>query len=87
MNIPEFSVRRPVAITVITIIIILMGLISLSRLNIDLFPKIDFPMITVVTVYQGAGPEEIENTITRPLEESFGTLEDLEQITSVSREG
>ncbi|MCL5037815.1 MAG: efflux RND transporter permease subunit [Chloroflexi bacterium] len=87
MNIPQFSVRRPIAVTVISLIVILMGLISLSRLNIDLFPKIDFPMITVATIYPGAGPEEIENTLTKPLEEAFGTLEDLEQISSVSREG
>jgi HAE1 family hydrophobic/amphiphilic exporter-1 len=67
--------------------VILVGLFCLVQMPIDLFPEMDIPSITVITVYDGAGPEEVEEKVTRPLEERLATVEDLKHITSTSREG
>lgn len=59
MNLPKFAVHRPVLTTMVFIGILVLGLVSFTRLQIDLLPEIDFPSISVVTTYEGAGPEEI----------------------------
>jgi HAE1 family hydrophobic/amphiphilic exporter-1 len=63
------------------------GLFSLLELGIDMFPKIEFPFVTVVTLYPGAGPEEIETLITKPIEEEVGSINGVKNITSISQEG
>jgi HAE1 family hydrophobic/amphiphilic exporter-1 len=63
------------------------GLFSLSRLPIDMYPDITFPLIGVITQYEGASPEDIENLITRPIEEAVSAVEGVEQVKSTSRHG
>jgi HAE1 family hydrophobic/amphiphilic exporter-1 len=87
VNISEISVRRPVTVFMITLIVIVLGVVSLGRLPIDLLPDFEIPVAIVSTSYQGVGPEEIEKLITKPIEESIGTVENIDRISSISSEG
>jgi len=87
MNLPEFSVRRPITALMLFLAVILVGLFCFVQMPIDLFPDMDIPTITVVTPYGGASSEEVEEKITRRLEERLATVEDLKHITSTSSEG
>jgi hydrophobic/amphiphilic exporter-1 (mainly G- bacteria), HAE1 family len=87
MNISTFAVRRPIMSVMAALIIIIIGLISLWRLSIDLMPDITYPTLSISTVYSNASPEEIEELITRPLEEAVSAVPGVEQVTSVSSEG
>jgi len=86
MGLPDFSLRRPVTIFMIFIGVILLGFISWNRLPQELFPPITYPQLTVVTTYKDAAPEEIELLITKPLEETIGTVSGLKTISSISKE-
>ena len=68
MNTAKGPVQRPVLTSVIFLIIIILGLVSLTRLSIDLMPEITYPTISVVTSYGNVGPEEMEELVTRPIE-------------------
>ncbi|SEP09617.1 efflux RND transporter permease subunit [Aquisalimonas asiatica] len=87
MNLAGFTVRRPVLTLMVTLISVTIGLMALSRLPIDLLPDITYPTITVTTEYPNAGPEEVEQLITRPVEEAVGAVEGVEEISSTSTEG
>ena len=87
MNLPHFSVRRPVTVIMSFSAIILLGVMSWNRLPQELFPPITYPQLTVVTTYENAAPEEIETQITRIIEESIGTVSNLRRISSISKEG
>jgi len=86
MNLPQFSVRRPVTTIMIFSAIILLGVMSLRLLPQELFPAVTYPQLTVVTTYENAAPEEIETQITRLVEESIGTVSNLKRIRSISKE-
>ena len=83
----RFSVKKPVTITMMILIVIVLGVVSFSKLPIDLLPKMELPYVMVQTSYQGAGPEEIESIISRPLEQTLATVENIEGIISISNEG
>src|SRR5690554_1181276 len=83
----RFSVKKPVTITMMILIVIVIGVVSFSKLQIDLLPQMELPYVMVQTSYQGAGPEEIENMISRPLEQTLSTVENIEDIISISNEG
>lgn len=87
MSLPELSVKKPVTILMFTAGIILLGVISWTRLSQELFPPITYPQITVVTSYENAAPEEIEALITRPIEESVSAASSIRKVSSTSREG
>jgi len=87
MNISKLSVNRPVTTTMVFTAILLLGFISWSRLPQELFPTITYPQITVVTSYENAAPEEIESLITKIIEESIGTVNNVKRISSISKEG
>jgi len=87
MNLPEMSVHRPITSLMLFLGVILVGLFCFVQMPIDLFPDMDIPSITVVTPYEGASSEEVEEKITRRLEERLATVEDLKHITSTSSEG
>ncbi|HSL98614.1 MAG TPA: efflux RND transporter permease subunit, partial [Candidatus Limnocylindria bacterium] len=87
MNLPEFSVRRPIFVTMITLIVVILGAVSLSRVRIDLLPSIELPTITVRTEYEGASPEVMERLVTQIIEEIVGTVPGVEEVTSQSSEG
>ncbi|MBU0673936.1 MAG: efflux RND transporter permease subunit [Proteobacteria bacterium] len=87
MNLPRFSVRRPIFTTMVTLIIIILGGVSLSRLRIDLLPTIELPTLTIRTQYGGASPEVMERLVTRIIEEIVATVPGVEEMTSTSSEG
>ncbi len=87
MILPRFSVRRPVLTTMVTLIVVVIGATSLSRLRIDLLPDIELPTLTVRTQYEGASPEVMERLVTQIVEEIVATVPGIEQMTSVSSEG
>ena len=87
MNISRFAVRRPVLTTMAVLIVILIGTVSLSRLSIDLMPDITYPTLSISTGYENASPEEVEEMITRPVEEAMSAVPGVEEVTSVSAEG
>ena len=87
MSLSEFAVRRPVMTVMIFVGIVLLGAVSFTRLKVDLLPELDFPSISVVATYDGAGPEEIETIITRPMEQALATVEGIERIESFATEG
>jgi len=87
MNLSELAVRNPVTTLMMFLGVILVGVFCLIQMPIDLFPEMDIPSVTVITPYQGAGPEEVEEKITQPLEKRLATVEDLKHIVSLSREG
>lgn len=86
MNITDVSIRRPLAISMVFLAIIIFGFISVTNLPVDLFPNITFPMMIVLTSYPGAGPEEIETQITEPLEKMLGTVNNIKKVTSSTSE-
>jgi HAE1 family hydrophobic/amphiphilic exporter-1 len=87
MNLPEISIRRPVFTTMITLIIIVVGVVALSRLPVDLMPEITYPTVNINTSYENTGPEEIEELITRPIEEAMSAVPGVEEVFSTSSEG
>ncbi len=87
MNLPKFSVRRPIFTTMVTLIIVIIGSVSLSRLRIDLLPNIELPTLTVRTSYEGASPEVMERLVTQILEEIIATVPGVEEMSSQSSEG
>lgn len=87
MNISELSVKRPVSILMVMLIIVIIGIVAFSRLTIDLMPKIDYPVITVITNYEGVAPAEIEELVSKPIEESVSTVSGIKKISSTSQEG
>lgn len=87
MNVAKLSIKRPIFISSIVILMVVVGMVSLNRLGIDLFPPIDFPVVTVVTTYPGASPEEIEKLITKPIEEQVSTISGIKRLSSRNMEG
>ncbi|MBU0712696.1 efflux RND transporter permease subunit, partial [bacterium] len=87
MKISKIAIQRGITFAMIYIIAIGFGFFGLSQLKLDLYPDITFPMIGILTDYPGVGPEDIENTISRPLEKTVVSVENLEKITSWSKSG
>ncbi|MBX3728727.1 MAG: efflux RND transporter permease subunit [Candidatus Sumerlaeia bacterium] len=87
MKIAAFTVRRPVLTTMCTLIVVVFGAVSLTRLPIDLLPEITYPTLSVSTNYGNASPEEMETLVTRVIEEAVSAVPGVEEITSESAEG
>ncbi len=87
MNISQFSIRRPVLTVMASLIVIILGGVSLFRLSIDLMPDITYPTLSISTEYENASSEEVEELITRPVEEAMSAVPGVEEVTSVSAEG
>ncbi len=87
MNIARGSVNRPILTTILFLIIIALGVVSFFRLSIDLMPEITLPTISVMTNYGNVGPQEMEELVTRPIEEALAAVQSVEEITSTSTEG
>lgn len=81
------AVRRPVTFLMLALILIGFGLYGLTQLRLDLYPDVSFPTITIYTTYDGVAPEDMENLIARPLEESVGTVSGLRRVESLSSQG
>ena len=87
MNLPKFSVKRPVTILMIFIALMVIGAISYQGLGLDLLPDLSFPISAVMVSYPGVAPSEIETLITIPLEEVIATVQNIDSLTSYSSEG
>jgi HAE1 family hydrophobic/amphiphilic exporter-1 len=86
MKLPEISIQRPVFITMIGLALIVFGMVSFPRLALDLFPKIDFPVVNITTKLVGASPEIMEVDVTDTIEEAVNTINGVKSITSRSLE-
>ncbi len=87
MNLPDLSIRRPVTVLMVFILVVVLGAVSLSRLPMDLLPDLNIPVAAVLTTYEGAGPYEVESMVTRPLERNLATVSHVTGITSQSSTG
>ena len=86
-NFIELVVKRPVAVFMCMIAVLILGFVSLSKLAVDFLPDMELPYITVRTEYENAGPEEVEKSVTRVVENAVATVSDINTITSTSQEG
>ncbi|MDA0080482.1 efflux RND transporter permease subunit [Brachyspira hyodysenteriae] len=86
-NFIELVVKRPVAVFMCMIAVLILGFVSLSKLAVDFLPDMELPYITVSTEYENAGPEEVEKSVTRIVENAVATVSDINTITSTSEEG
>ncbi len=86
MKLSDFSVDRPIAITMFVLLVVLVGAVSFTELGVQLLPELELPFVVIRTNYNGATPEEVEDAVTEPLEETIATVEGLDTITSTSRE-
>ena len=87
LKISNLSVKRPVTVIMMMLIVVSLGFVSLSKLSIDLYPDIEVPVALVITNYSGVGPQEIESLVTEPVEESMATVNNVDRISSTSSEG
>jgi HAE1 family hydrophobic/amphiphilic exporter-1 len=87
MKIIELSIKRRVTIAMFTLAIILFGFVSFFRLKINLLPELTYPTLTIRTEYTGAAPAEIENLISKPIEEALGVVKNVNRVSSISRSG
>ena len=87
MKVIDFSIRRKVTVAMFTVGILLFGMVSLSRLNVNLLPDLSYPTLTIRTDFEGAAPVEVENLITKPVEEAVGVVKGVQQVRSISRAG
>jgi len=83
----NISVRRPVFAIVLMLVLVVVGVVGYTRLGVDKFPKIDFPIITIVTPYPGASPAAVETDVSQKVEEAVNTVTGLDTLTSVSTDG
>jgi hypothetical protein len=77
--------ERPVLTTMLVVVCVVLGIFGFTRLQTDLFPEVEFPVVSVVTIYPGAGPEEIETQVTDRIEEAVSTLAGIDRLHARSR--
>ena len=87
MWLTRLALRNPVFILMMTIMVLVLGFVSLRRLSVDLFPEINIPVIRVATFYTGAGPGDIEKSITQPIERAVSASPGVDRVESVSKQG
>jgi len=87
MNIAELSIKRPIFITCIFILILTLGGLSLAKLGVDLFPDITFPVVSITTYYPGASPSEVETDVSKIMEDEIGSISGLEDMYSNNKDG
>lgn len=87
MGLTMLAVRRPLFITTAFLAVVVFGLVSYQRLGVNLLPKVDFPLVSVVTAYPGASAASVERLVSIPMEDALSGLNDLDYVTSTSVEG
>ncbi|NOS68370.1 MAG: efflux RND transporter permease subunit [Verrucomicrobia bacterium] len=87
IGIADLCIKRPVFATMINLFLVVLGWFSLSSIGIDQFPNVELPIITVTTTLRGASPEEMETSVTKPLEEIINTIQGIDELSSVTTEG
>ncbi len=86
MNIAKLAIERPIFVVMIIVSLVTLGIIGYNNMGVDLLPDVEYPTITVIIIYPGASAEEMENLITKPVEDALGTLSGLDSIISTSKE-
>ncbi|MCL2626559.1 MAG: efflux RND transporter permease subunit [Cystobacterineae bacterium] len=86
MTLSDLSIKRPVFTVMMSMALVVLGVLGLTRLGTDLFPDISFPVITVQTIYRGAGPSEVETQVMKPIEDAIAGISGLDFVHSYSRE-
>ena len=86
MNIARLAIKRPILITSIVLTLLFVGLIAMNRLGVDMYPDVQFPYVVVQTIYVGSAPEEIENLITKPIEDEVSSISGLKRVSSRNME-
>ena len=87
MQLVDIAVKRPVAIAMFTLAVLLFGMVSLGRLSVNLLPELAYPTLTIRTDYTGAAPAEVEQLVSKPIEETIGTVKGVRTVKSISRPG
>ncbi len=85
MNLSDVAIRRPVFTTMLSMVFVVLGMLSIGRLGTELYPPVSFPFLSVLTVYPGAGPEDIERDVVKPLEDAVAGISGLSDIRSYTR--
>src|SRR5215217_2958970 len=83
----DLCIRRPVFATMMNLLLVVLGWFSFHKIGIDQFPNVELPVVTVTTTLRGASPEEMETSVTKPLEEIINTIEGVDELSSVTLEG
>jgi hydrophobe/amphiphile efflux-1 (HAE1) family protein len=86
MSLSDVSIKRPVFTTMLSVLLVVLGAIGLSRLGTDLFPDVSFPFVMITTVYRGAGPAEVESQVVKPIEDAVAGISGVDSVQSFSRE-
>ena len=87
MKIWDISIRQPVFMTMILVAGMVLGIVAYTRMPVNLFPEVEFPVIVVTTIYPGASPDEVEDQITSLMEEELGAINGIDAVNSRSGEG
>src|SRR5512139_1978776 len=87
MFLSNLSIKRPIFAAVMMLALVTLGIFSYRRLAIDMFPDVEVPVITVITVYPGAAPETVEREVSKRIEEAVNPISGVKHVGSVSREG
>ncbi|MBF0314201.1 MAG: efflux RND transporter permease subunit [Oligoflexia bacterium] len=86
MNLPRLAINRPIFIVALMLLLISGGILSMTKIGVDLFPDVNFPVVIIQTPYPGASPNDVENSVTKIIEEEIGNLSNLKKMSSSSRE-
>ena len=87
LGLAAICIRRPVFATMMNLLLVVLGWFSFQKIGTDLFPNVELPIVNITTTLRGASPEEIETSVTKPLEEIINTIEGVDELSSISREG
>ena len=87
MNITRFSIKRPIGICMIYILVCVLGLISFFRIGVELLPDVDSKFISVIVNYPGASTESVEQQVTKPIEDELSSISHFKQVRSATRPG
>ncbi len=87
MNLADLSIKRPIFVTCLVVLILVLGFLSMKKLGVDLFPNVTFPVVTVATPYPGAGPSEVETLISKVFEDEISTIAGIKRLRSTNKEG
>ena len=87
MDFVKTSIKRPITIIMMMFIILLLGVVSLNRMQLSLMPEFKLPYVVVFASYSGAGPEEVENLVVKPLEQAISNVQNVKKVESQSSNG
>ena len=86
MLLSDLSIKRPVFATVMILTLVTLGLFSYRRLSVDMYPDVEIPVVSIVTIYEGASPETVEREVTKRIEEAVNPISGVKHVMSISRE-